>query len=285
MAYLSDGCLLKKLGGMCRKIAKFLNNNTINDTVNPLNVNMKKIALAARSFFFLSKNAKKEIKDQKKLSLLQVVEKEVNPVLTACMNLDKSFVNKMPWNHKKTINQIKASAVQFLKDVHTFLIEGAMVPTKILSFHLNDVMCCTKKKLGKKYQFGRIFQLGRIGGNFMFVKKSTSTHMPDKSSLDGVMQEHGQIFGPVGINSVSTDKGYYSDKNEKLLVNKDVKEIGIQRPANIKKVHPKPVSKECEENLINRRSGIEPLIGHLKHGGQMGRSRMKSDKTIPKREV
>lgn len=31
--------------------------------------------------------------------------------------------------------------------------------------------------------------------------------------------------------------------------------------------------------LHNRRAGIEPLIGHTKHGGQMGRSRMKSDET------
>jgi len=29
-----------------------------------------------------------------------------------------------------------------------------------------------------------------------------------------------------------------------------------------------------------RRAGIEPLIGHTKHGGQLGRSSMKSDETI-----
>ena len=40
------------------------------------------------------------------------------------------------------------------------------------------------------------------------------------------------------------------------------------------------LSKEREEGLLNRRSGIEPLIGHVKHGGQLGRSRMKSDKVI-----
>ena len=33
------------------------------------------------------------------------------------------------------------------------------------------------------------------------------------------------------------------------------------------------------EKLHNRRAGIEPLIGHLKQGWQMGRSRMKSDPT------
>ena len=33
------------------------------------------------------------------------------------------------------------------------------------------------------------------------------------------------------------------------------------------------------QKLHNRRAGIEPLIGHLKQGWQMGRSRMKSDAT------
>ncbi len=31
--------------------------------------------------------------------------------------------------------------------------------------------------------------------------------------------------------------------------------------------------------LHNRHAGIEPIIGHLKHGWQMGKSRMKSDAT------
>lgn len=40
------------------------------------------------------------------------------------------------------------------------------------------------------------------------------------------------------------------------------------------------MTKACEEKLINRRSGIEPLIGHINHGGQLGRSRIKSDHAI-----
>ena len=61
---------------------------------------------------------------------------------------------------------------------------------------------------------------------------------------------------------------------------KAVNEIGIQRPKNIKKQPINPMSQEREEELVNRRSGIEPLIGHVKQGGQLGRSRMKSDKSI-----
>ena len=94
-----------------------------------------------------------------------------------------------------------------------------------------------------------------------------------------MIKEHKKTFGSAKINSVSTDKGYFSTKNEKYLFNQGVDEIGIQRPGNIKKAHPKPLSEECQEKLVNRRSGIEPLIGHTKHKGQLGHSRMKSDKS------
>ena len=57
-------------------------------------------------------------------------------------------------------------------------------------------------------------------------------------------------------------------------------EIGIQRPSNIKKPRIKPLPAFRENELINRRAGVEPLIGHAKNKGQLGRSRMKNDRTI-----
>jgi hypothetical protein len=42
-------------------------------------------------------------------------------------------------------------------------------------------------------------------------------------------------------------------------------------------VKPKSVQASLQEKLKDRRAGIEPLIGHAKHGGQLGKSRMKSD--------
>lgn len=279
MAYPADSCLLKKLGGMCNKVGNFLN-ETLPGILGPLVVNMKKISSTAREYFFLAKNATKEIKNEQLMSLLKVVQEEVNPVIHVCQTLTKEQMQRMPWNQKRTINQIRELAPQYLEDVYTFLTEGCMVLTKRLSFHLQEVLCITKGKLGKKYQFGRVFQLCRIKGNFLFVGDCTSTHMPDKTSLEPMLTEHEEIFGAVQINSIGTDKGYYSCANEKMLFKKGVEEIGIQRPVNIKKCRPKAMSKECEERLINRRSGIEPLIGHVKQGGQMGRSRMKSDKGI-----
>lgn len=47
----------------------------------------------------------------------------------------------------------------------------------------------------------------------------------------------------------------------------------LQRPHTVKQNE----DIDLLEDLHNRRSGIEPLIGHVKQGGQLGRSRMKSD--------
>jgi len=50
----------------------------------------------------------------------------------------------------------------------------------------------------------------------------------------------------------------------------------VQRPN--RKLRNAPII-DYKQTLENRRAEIEPLIGHLKRGWQMGRSRMKSDKT------
>ncbi len=278
MAYPTDSCLLKKLGGMCNKVSNFFNESIAKYIKNPISLNAKKINQKAREYFFLPKNSTKEVKNNSLQSLLDVVSTEVSPMISICETLSDYYIKRIPWNIVRTINQIKELATKYLQDVQTFLTEGELVSTKILSFHLSDVSCFTKGKPGKKYTFGRAFQLCRIKGNFLIAGKNTTLQMPDKKSLEPLIQEHKEIFN-ADINSVATDKGYYSKKNEKSLLKEGVKEIGIQRPANIKSSHPQSLSEECQEKLVNRRSGIEPLIGHAKHGGQLGRSRMKSDRT------
>jgi transposase, IS5 family len=280
MHYPADSCLLKKLGAMSAKVAHYLN-DTLKGCLNkPLVVNMKRISSASRDYFFLPKNSTKEVKNNKMTVLLNVVIEETNAVINRCKHLSADFIATASWGIKRTIEQINELAGQYIEDVSYFLTEGMVAPAKALSFHLKEVACFTKGKLGKKYQFGRCVQLGRIDGNFLFVTKSTSIHMTDKTSLPEVIACHQALFDNAKINSIATDKGYYSKANEKYLQAKGVTEIGIQRPNNIKILPIKSMSKEREEALVNRRSGIEPLIGHVKQGGQLGRSRMKSDKGI-----
>lgn len=136
-----------------------------------------------------------------------------------------------------------------------------------------------KGKLNKGLQFGRAYQLGRIGGNFLFVGECTSTYMPDAPSLPLMLGTHEHLLGKGLLVSVATDKGYYSLSNEQLLIEKGVLEIQLPRPDRrlnaAREITPWPI----RQLLHNRRAGIEPLIGRTKHGGQLGRSRMKSDET------
>jgi hypothetical protein len=82
-----------------------------------------------------------------------------------------------------------------------------MVPEKALSFHAKAISCFNKGKLGKGLQFGRAFQLGRIGGNFLMAGSSTSLRMEDTDSVRpivGVHQGLGYLrkAGQLGVGHV-----------------------------------------------------------------------------------
>ena len=100
--------------------------------------------------------------------------------------------------------------------------------------------------------------------------------MNDKHSLVPMLTEHRELFGEDALTSLAADKGYWSAKNLKEAAKQGVHDIGLQAPANVKNTKLLP-PKERQTKLRDRRAGIEPMIGHAKHGGQLGKSRMKSD--------
>lgn len=101
--------------------------------------------------------------------------------------------------------------------------------------------------------------------------------MPDAQSLPKMLIEHQQLFGKGVLQSVAVDKGYYALKNEQLLINRGVPDLHLPRPNRMLNVAPETTPWSIRQLLHNRRAGIEPLTGHAKHVGQLGRGRMKSD--------
>ena len=100
-----------------------------------------------------------------------------------------------------------------------------------MSFHLNEVACFNKMKEGKDLQFGRQFQLSCIGGNFMIVTPCTSVRMEDKHSIVPMTELQEQMFGASTFQSFGTDKGYYSNVNQKYLtVEKSILVVHLQKP-------------------------------------------------------
>ena len=115
MTYPADSALLKKLGVISKKVANFLNAKFDEYVKNPITVNIKKIASHARAYFFLPKISTKEIKDEKLMSLLNAVCEETRSVIDACSTLSENIIKKIPWNIKRSINQIKDIADQLIK--------------------------------------------------------------------------------------------------------------------------------------------------------------------------
>ena len=207
--------------------------------------------------------------------LFRSVKQQMRPVVDACAGLDLRRLGRLPWNIRRAVEQINSHAWRYLLDVGHFTREHTIKAGKILSFHAHKVACIKKGKVGKDKEFGRVFQLGRIKGNFLFVLASTSLRMDDKQSFIPMLKEHASLFGEDTLKSASADKGYWNGKNQRELTKLGVIS-GLQRPANIKSKQGLP-SQDVQETLRDRRAGIEPMIGHAKHGGQLGRSRMKSD--------
>jgi hypothetical protein len=99
--------------------------------------------------------------------------------------------------------------------------------------------------------------------------------MEDKLNFGSAIVEHAAIFGLGCLDSIATDKGYYSKANFKIAAQAGVGEIGLQCPGRVK-IRQSSENITDAKRLRDRRAGIEPLIGHAKRFG-LGKSRMKSD--------
>ncbi|MEI8135682.1 MAG: transposase, partial [bacterium] len=240
-------------------------------------VDMKTIKEYARSYFFLPKNVDIERRRAVFRDLLTMAKQQMRPIVDICNALDSARIARLPWNIRRAFDQIKDQAWRYLLDVGHFTRTHTIKAGKILSLHASAVACIKKGKVGKPNEFGRVFQLGRIAGNFLFVLESTSLRMSDKHSLIPMLDEHQKLFGEGELNSISADKGYWSSKNLKAAAERKVDNIGLQAPSNIKNKKFLP-TKEIQDELRDRRAGIEPLIGHVKltegHPEAMGHCRM-----------
>jgi transposase, IS5 family len=281
IAYPSDLNLLLKLGKKAYKVAKHLNKNIKGNLIGPIVVHYKEMKSTVRKYFFFKLDRKnpKHSKAERHMifqSLWTMICNEVRPVADIIKKITENELSNMPWNIKRDIEVIIKHAYDYPFSLIPYVFGRRHVKDKPLSFHALDVACFNKGKAGNKLQFGRAFQLGRISGNFLFAAKCSSIKMPDAESLNIMINTHQKLFGKGTLKSGTTDKGYYSKGNENTFIELKLNPLGLQKPG-IKALTDE--EKKIETALANRRAGIEPLIGHAKHGGQLRKSRMKSDCT------
>jgi transposase, IS5 family len=279
IAYPADAQLMRKLAQKCGKVLDFVKKAKKRYVPTELQIDLAAINRKAKEYFFLAKNTVIEKRQDVFQAYHTLVKQQVKPVIAFCTALSPQAYAALPWNIGRAIDQITTQGWRFLLDVAHFIRTHTIKPGKILAFHCGAVACIRKGKVGKENEFGRVFQVGRIGGNFLLVGACTSLRMEDAASLPPMITEHQRLFGQGTLRSCGTDKGYYSAANRKYLrALEGLAEVGLQQPG----CDPATLS-ESERatftRLSDRRAGIEPLLGHAKQGGQLGHSRLKHDAT------
>jgi transposase, IS5 family len=277
IAYPADAQLLRKLAQKCAKVVAFVKQAKKRYGPPGLQIDLATINRKAKEYFFLAKTTAIEKRREVFRAYHHLVKQQVKPVIAFCTALHPRAYAILPWNIRRTIDQITGQGWRFILDVAHFIRRHTIKPGKLLAFHCAAVACIRRGKVGKENEFGRVFQVGRMDGNFLLVGACTSLRMEDSAALGPMLGEHQRLFGEGTLRSCATDKSYYSAANRKYLrALPGLEEFCLQQPG----FDPATLT-ESERatftRLANRRAGIEPLIGHAKQGGQLGQSRMKHD--------
>lgn len=266
ITYPSDAHLMVKLTLLAGKVWTYLKEN--------LSYDVK----AVKAHFF---DARKD-REQANATLLELWREafsQVSPVTKYFDGLLNYDGQRLPWNIHRAWAQVQEHSSKLFLHIASFICQGVMVRDKPLSLHAQAVSCFNQGKLARGLQFGRAFQLGRIEGNFLLAGWCSSIRMEDQTSLRPMIVEHQHLFGKGILKSLGTDKGYYSEANRGYLRGLEgLEEFCLPQPG-LDLEHQSPNATAIQARLLDRRSGIEPLIGHAKQGGQLGKSRMKKDES------
>jgi IS5 family transposase len=133
---------------------------------------------------------------------------------------------------------------------------------KIYSWHASEVECISKGKAHKPYEFGCKVSIttnvnSAPAGHFVLHAKAFHDRPYDGHTLNQVLSEYQTQIG-IEPDRTYVDKGYQGHNYEKKnRVFKSGQKRGVT--GSIKKE-------------LKRRSTVEPLIGHLKNDGRLGRN-------------
>lgn len=151
---------------------------------------------------------------------------------------------------------IHAQSILKKKDKDNYKKENKI----IYSFHAPEVECIGKGKLNKPYEFGNKVGIAISGrGNFILGVKSFHGNPYDGHTLDQTVASM-RLLSPE-TSKIFVDLGYTGH---------NFKEKGKVFTPKTKKA----LSKD-DKKIQKRRSAIEPIIGHLKNYGRMGRNYLK----------
>ena len=132
---------------------------------------------------------------------------------------------------------------------------------KIYSLHEPDVLCISKGKEHKKYEFGNKVSIVRLWSGIIIGALSFRNEY-DGHTIDKSMEQVKRIYGRK-INILAGDRGYRGQRmsgNTKVVI------------PDVPKDSDSAYERSKKHKLFRKRAGIEPIIGHCKSDHRLGRN-------------
>lgn len=271
ICYPSDISMMRKLVQKGEKVLNYLiEQGSSKAKAIKEAIDFKKIGKNIKGYFFTTKGD--EGKAQKK-TLQRSIQKDTHDILNKMSSLDgQARGYGLPWNLKADWVDLTVKGPKLLKDIRYFIKNEKMKEGKILSLGRDMVTCIRKGKIGKLNEFGRMWFVAKLIGNYAFgFSPKEEVRLHDAEAFEVGLEQFQDIFG-CSPTSVAGDQGFWSDNNIAACLSKGVEEIGIHPRGNLNWL----VNDEDITRLRNRRASTEGIIGHVKMRG-MGKSKMKSD--------
>ncbi len=142
--------------------------------------------------------------------------------------------------------------------VERLLAQKPSDKNKLYSLHAPEVVCIAKGKAHKRYEFGCKVALAATNREGLFLAAKAFPGNPyDGHTLDATLEQAEAMSG-VAVERAYADKGYRGH--------------GYQGQARVLlSGHSRGLTPTMKREL-KRRSAIEPMIGHAKNDGRLGRN-------------
>ena len=161
----------------------------------------------------------------------------------------------------KSQSELKSEFNELLEKTEKLLNQKRNSKNKLYSMHAPEVECMGKGKAHKRYEFGVKASIACTHkNNFIIGANSLPGNPYDGHTLKGALDQVEKITG-VRPNDAYVDLGYRGH---------DEKESNVHIAKQKQNKHNRTLRK-----AMKRRSAIEPIIGHAKSDGHLGRNYLK----------
>ena len=134
---------------------------------------------------------------------------------------------------------------------------------KLYSFHAPEVECIAKGKAHKKYEFGvKVGITVTNKSNFVLGARSFPGNPYDGHTLESCL-EQAEILSGIRAKEAFVDLGYRGIELAGITIYKARQKRGVDT--------------RRLKRALKRRNAIEPIIGHLKNDGLLGRNYLKGE--------